>query len=93
MRLLSVMVSDQPNVKTVKGLVNAMKLLTRLAGLMIVVVAFSATIAGAQEPTAGVVRISDQDTVGTQMKLQSHAVQKELGCETDPAGECDQCGH
>ncbi|MBD3673815.1 MAG: hypothetical protein HUJ26_09855 [Planctomycetaceae bacterium] len=68
-----------------------MKLLTRLAGLMIVVVAFSATIAGAQEPTAGVVRISDQDTVGTQMKLQSHAVQKELGCETDPAGECDQC--
>ena len=41
-----------------------MKLLNRMTGLAVVIVIFAATIATAQEPTAGVVRISDQATAG-----------------------------
>jgi len=70
-----------------------MKLLNRMTGLAVVIVIFAATIATAQEPTAGVVRISDQATAGSQMKLQSYAVQEELGCTDEVSGceSCDQC--
>ncbi len=66
-----------------------MKLLNRLAGLSVIIVAFAVSMANAQEPSVGVVRISDQDTVGSQMKLQSYSVQQDLGC-TD-GSNCDSC--
>lgn len=68
-----------------------MKLLNQLAGVALLMAVFSVTSANAQEPTAGVVRISDQDSVGSQMQLQSHAVHEELGCETDQSYECESC--
>lgn len=78
-------------VMTEKGLVNAMKLLNRMAGIVVVCTAFIAATANAQEPTAGVVRISDQDAVGSQMQLQSYAVHSEIGCDTNGSDTCESC--
>lgn len=63
-----------------------MKLWNRLAGISIAIVAFSVTIVSAQEPTAGVVRISDLEVSGSQMKQQSYSVYNDT-CTT----QCDSC--
>lgn len=69
-----------------------MKLWNRLAGFSLAIVVISAAgLASAQEPTAGVVRISDNVAVGEQLKQQSYSMHSSLvvsDCDTQTPG-CD----